>query len=59
MSSYNLGKLTSYFRFHMPPIFVEFPLSNVGAFLLSGITVVASGSFVESFWIGKYFKVLI
>ena len=57
-SSYNLGSLVSCFRFHMPPIFVYYLPSNGGDLLLPGTTVVGSGGFGESFWVGDYFKVL-
>ena len=51
--------MISCLRSHLPPIFVDCPLSNGGALLLAGTTVVGSGGFDESFWVGDYFKVLI
>ena len=58
-SSYNFGELISCFRVHMPPTCVYFQLSNGGSLLLDRTTVVGFGAFVESFSVGKYFKVLI
>ena len=42
-SPLNLGEMMSFLRFHMPQIFVEFPLTNGGSLLLYGTTVVGSG----------------
>ena len=43
----------------MPLIFVDCPPSNGEPFILVGNTVVGSGSFVESFWVGDDLIVLI
>ena len=51
--------MVSCLRVHIPPILVYCPPSNGGSLLLSGTKVVCSGGFVESFWVGNYFKVLI
>ena len=48
-SSSNFGELILCFRVHMPPVFVDFPLSNGGSLLLDGTTEVGSGGFGESF----------
>ena len=58
-SSQNLGELISCFRVHTTPIFVEFTPYNGGDLLLAGTTVVGSGVFGESYWVGKDLKVLI
>ena len=58
-SSYNFGGMISCFRFHMPPIFVDCPMTNDGSLLLAGTAVVWSGGFGKSFWVGEYFKLLI
>ena len=43
----------------MPPFFADCSLSNGGALLLSGATVVGSVCFGDYLWVGEYFKVLI
>ena len=58
-SSYNFGELISYFRAHMLPIFIDFPPSNGGSFLLAGTTVVGYRDFGELLWVDKDLKVLI
>ena len=58
-TSDNLGGLISYFRVHMPPIFVDCPLPNGVALLLFGITLVGYGGFGESLCSGEGLKVLI
>ena len=58
-SSYNFGELVSCLIVHTPPIFVEFPPYNGGAFLLSGTTVVGYWYFDEYFFSREGFDTLI
>ena len=58
-SSYNLGDLIPCFRFHVPQILVDRIPFNGVVLVLDVTTVVGSGGFGESFWVGKDFKVLI
>ena len=58
-SSYNFGDLISCLGVQMPPILVEFTLSNGGALLLDGTTVVRSGGFYASLWAGDNFELLV
>ena len=57
--SYNYCELISCLRVHMPTIFIDCTLSNGWALRLARTTVVGSGRFGGSFWVGEDFKVLI
>ena len=53
------GDLISCFKFHMPPFFVDCPMSNGEALLLYRAIFVQSVGFGESFCVGEDSKVLI